>query len=845
MEIIAPTADKSAALPAKAPELLAPAGDRTCLRAAIENGADAVYFGLDVGFNARARAENIAVETLPEVMAELHARGVKGYLTANTLVFSDELPSFEKHITAAVSAGIDAVLVQDLGAARLIHAICPELPIHASTQMTLSSAECIEVARRLGICRVVLPRELSLDEIRAIHAQTDMELEAFVHGALCVAYSGQCLTSESLGGRSANRGQCAQACRLPYELVCDGKTIPLGEQKYLLSPQDLAAFPLIPELIQAGVSSLKIEGRLKTPEYVANITRHYREAITQTLSQGQVQFSPQAVEEMELSFSRGFSPGWLNGCDHKMLVPATSSDKRGVLLGKVVGVRGNRVQVELTGSVRPGDGVQFAKHQADAAEQGGRVYEIYMRGQRVNDAGPGLVELTFGHHDIDLAQLAAGQILWKTDDPQLTRRLKQSFETCKPQRRLPLDVHVVARTGEPLRAIATAPNKTRVEVQLSDFLAVATKHPLTLEVLRQQLDRLGKTQFELGTVTAEIVGGPMTPLSVLGELRKTIVQRMDAALKAVPKKNVAKPNCLEKLRTATPPASSPTPPRLVVLCRSLSQLNVLLELGTQEIYADFADIRQYADATRLAEQHQAKLYLATPRIQKPGEAPLFKSLAKHGATGMLVRNLAGIAFCQQQQIPFVADYSLNATNELTIAWLREFGPLRITTSYDLNRDQLLQLVDATRPAWLEVVIHQHMPMFHMEHCVFCSLLSPGTNKTNCGRPCDDHLVHLRDRVGMEHLLTADVGCRNTLFNATPQSGAEIVPELGARGVAALRIELLEDRPSAEIERTLKLYQELLDGQRTGDEVWRALKAANRVGVTRGSLEERRSPLTII
>jgi putative protease len=288
-----------------APELLAPAGNFDCLRAAIENGADAVYFGLDSGFNARARAANFDVHELPSILALLHRRGLKGYVTVNTLVFPSELAQLEQHIREIAAAGVDAVLVQDLGVARLVRAICPDLPIHASTQMTLTSAQAIAVAESLGVERVVLARELSIEEIRLIRRETAMPLEVFVHGALCVAYSGQCLTSESLGGRSANRGQCAQACRLPYDLFCDGKEVETNEQKYLLSPQDLAAYALVPDLIDAGVCSLKIEGRLKTPEYVANITRHYRQAIDSAMAGRPVEFTPRDIEEMELSFSRG------------------------------------------------------------------------------------------------------------------------------------------------------------------------------------------------------------------------------------------------------------------------------------------------------------------------------------------------------------------------------------------------------------------------------------------------------------------------------------------------------------------------------------------------------------
>ena len=250
----------------------------------------------------------------------------------------------------------------------------------------------------------MLARECSLDEIRRIRRETTMPLEVFVHGALCVAYSGQCLTSESLGGRSANRGQCAQACRLPYDLVCDGRDVDLGEQKYLLSPQDLAAYDLIPQLIEAGVCSFKIEGRLKTPEYVANIVRHYRQAIDAALAGKHAEFSPRDVEEMELSFSRGFSPGWLDGCDHKMLVPATSSSKRGVLLGHVRGVRGRSRRRRAGGSRRQTRRRSFVRLRPSVDdEQGGRVYEVFQKGRSLTDAAfsSGVVELSFAHGAID------------------------------------------------------------------------------------------------------------------------------------------------------------------------------------------------------------------------------------------------------------------------------------------------------------------------------------------------------------------------------------------------------------------------------------------------------------
>ena len=872
------------AAPATVPELLAPAGDWDCVRAAIANGADAVYFGLDAGFNARARAANFPLADLPRLMTLLHRHGLKGYATLNTLVFADEWAEFDRVVAAVAEAGVDAVLVQDVGAARRIRAMWPGLALHASTQMTLTSAETIALAEELGMQRVVVARELSIDEILAIRRLTPMPLEVFVHGALCVAYSGQCLTSESLGGRSANRGQCAQACRLPYDLLCDGKDIDLGVQKYLLSPQDLAAYALTPELIAAGVSSFKIEGRLKTPEYVANITNHYRRAIDAAVAGHPVAFTPREVEEMELSFSRGFSPGWLQGCDHKMLVPATTSAKRGVRLGTVVEVRRGRVAVELApglaGGVKRGDGVAFSAGETSDDAVGGRVYEVFEAGRSVTEpVTAGRVELAFGRDALDLDVIRTGQNVWKTDDPQLTSRLRKTFTSDAPLRRQPVDMHVTAAPGQAVRVVARVAAGAACEVVSTEPAREATKHPLDAETLREQLGRLGGTPFELRELTAEIQGRPMLPFSVLGKLRHDLVAALDVATVAgreAPSVSTRiggqrpplQPACLHSLRAAPAggttsgsarsggtvahradereAAAGPAPdhPALHVLVRSLDQLRAVLDIGERSLAADFADIRQYREAVAAGRAAGATILLATPRIQKPDELGIFRLLAKQEPDGILVRNWAGLRFFRDLGLAIVGDFSLNVTNECTAEFFATAGCSRLTASYDLNREQLLALTAATTPAWLEVVIHQHMPMFHMEHCVFCAVLSPGTNKTNCGRPCDEHVVKLRDRIGVEHPLTADVGCRNTLWSAVPQSGAEVVPALLGRGVRHFRIELL-DESAAEIGRIVAAYRDLLAGRTTGREVWKALNAANRVGVTRGTLEEKRNPLALL
>jgi U32 family peptidase len=834
--------------PSRRIELLAPAGDWDCVRAAIENGADAIYFGLDCGFNARYRATNFGLADLPELTKILRNRGVRGYVTMNTLVFPSELASLAGVIEKVAESGIDAVLVQDFGVARLVRQICPDLEIHASTQMSLTSSQTIEVARQLGLARVVLARELSVAEIRKIASETDIPLEVFIHGALCVAYSGQCLTSESLGGRSANRGQCAQACRLPYELICDGVDRDLADVRYLLSPQDLAGYAAIPDLIAAGVASLKIEGRLKTPEYVANITQHYRSAIDEAIRCGTVSIDAQAKREMELSFSRGFSPGWLEGNDHKRLVPGRQSAKRGIELGRVLDVHGGELQLRTAAPIALGDGLLICDPNWEE-NQGGRIYSLLdEQGRNQKQVAEGqLVWIGFGHGEIDWSQIELAATVFKNDDPKLNRRLRQSFAGADPNTHQKLDIEAIAKTGSALRLIAqlsTGSRMIRAEVRGTEELAPARNRPADEAVFREKLGRLGGTAFELGKLVVTIEGGPMVPLAMLNQLRRDLVDAISAQLAQPLQRTINMVAGRQFLEPLVEPTQEIASPKLAVLCRTLEQLRAVCELGVDLVYADFHDVREYGEAIRQANQSAVPIGLASVRMQKPSEMGLIRILGRHRPDWILARNLAVIEHFRQESIAVVADFSLNVANHRSAEWIRSRGAQRVTASYDLNREQLLELIDSLPASWLEVVIHQHMPMFHMEHCVFCSLLSPGTNKTNCGRPCDRHVVRLRDRVGAEHSLQADVACRNTLYNAAPQSGAETVADLIAGNVNWFRIELLAEN-AAQTTATVDTYLQLLAGKMTGREVWQRLKATNRVGVTRGTLETKRNPLAII
>jgi putative protease len=812
-------------MPERSTELLAPAGNWDCARAAVANGADAIYFGMP-RFNARIRADNFTPEDLPKLMDFLHAHGVRGFVAFNTLIFPKELEEAAEQLRLLSEAGVDAIIVQDLGLAAMARAMVPDLHLHASTQMTITSPEALDFAHGLlNLDRAVIARENSMREIRLFHPDSPgaVELETFVHGALCVAYSGQCLTSESLGQRSANRGECAQACRMPYELVVDGETRDLGDQRYLLSPQDLAGIDQIPELIRIGVTSFKIEGRLKTPEYVAAVTRAYRKAIDAAESGVPREASPEDRYELEMAFSRGLSSGWLEGIDNQKLVHARFGKKRGAFVGRIDKVGHDWVEVSGGTSVKPGDGIVFDTGGNTDREQGGRVYEV---------KGP---RLLLQRGKIDFAKLKTGDRVWKTDDPALNAALQSSYQREQlPTRKIPVRWVVRGAAGEPL--VLSDPARG-VEVASTIALEVAANRPLTEAGLCDQLGRLGGTVYELAGLEVVLSGDVILPVSELNRLRRALVERLEQdRLGAYGRRRTTAVSVSDLLPVS--PLPSVATPSLRVLCRTEAQVDAALACGIETIYADFEDVRRYRDlVARVREASpETRLYLATPRIQKAGEKGLFRVVENAKPDGVLVRNLGGIGhFKERGDLAMAGDFSLNVANPITARLLLEQGLESLTISYDLNISQVLDLLAMAPPEWFELTLHQHMPMFHMEHCVFCTFLSKGKDFTDCGRPCDTHVVHLRDRVGQMHRLTADVGCRNTLFNGRSQSGARFFNALREAGLRRFRVELLDECQDEAVE-TIRIYQGLLRGENEGTALFSKLKAESRLGVVEGTLE---------
>lgn len=565
------------------PEILAPCGDENTVRVALAAGADAVFFGVQDGFNARARATNLKSDGLRDIVAEVHRAGAKAYLTMNTLIFEDELTHAARVIEKAAAAGIDALIVQDPAVCALARIICPELGLHASTQMTVSSGEAAKFAEHLGVSRVVVPRELSVKDIADYAARTPLELEVFIHGALCMSWSGQCLTSEAWGGRSANRGQCAQSCRLPYELIVDGEYVPTGDLAYLLSPLDLAGHRAIPALMEIGVHSLKIEGRLKGPAYVESAVRSLRRWIDHILAGthdtiGAKRTLAEDLADASLAYSRGFSDGFFGGANHQRLVPGRFPRSRGYLLGRVDNVRGSEVEISRIKDAHDGyrasttqDARQLPAEQVenskllnsfgkedrkaiaplfqvdpDGDTPGpvvARVEPIAGMGvafdsnnpQNSDEAGGPIFDvealsddryrLRFGRPGPDLRKVSPGQLVWLTSSPQL-QQAALKLANVVPHGRHPLQLRAWGDAGTPL-FVEGRWKGYHVTVQSPDILSAAERGGLDHALLVDKIGALGGTPFFLDTLdSSALASGLHAPVSILKRLRREIVDTL-------------------------------------------------------------------------------------------------------------------------------------------------------------------------------------------------------------------------------------------------------------------------------------------------------------------------------
>lgn len=812
------------------PEIMSPAGYWPQLHAAIEAGADAVYFGLK-HFTARAKV-GFTLTELPDVMRTLHSRGVKGYVTFNTLIFDHELREAVKTIEQIAAAGADSVIVQDVGMAQLAHQVAPNVEIHGSTQMSITSAEGIALAQRFGVNRVVLARELSLNEIRDIRQQTDCELEIFVHGALCVSYSGQCFSSEAWGGRSANRGKCAQACRLPYELIVDDQLKPLGDARYLLSPGDLYALHQIPEIVEIGISSLKIEGRYKDENYVALTTNAYRQAVDAAWENRPNPVTKQDEIALEQVYSRGLGPFFISGTNHQEVVSGRSPRHRGVLCGRVAKIYKDCVMIEPTEiALKAGDGIVFDAadwRSPEAEEEGGHLYEVNQTGK--------LLELRFANHAIDFTRIRPGDWVWRTHDVNVDKAAKPFTHANTPVYRQPVNVHVVAKENQPLELtwMLTKKPEISVSVKSDDALTRANSRSVTSDYLHQQINRLGNTAYQLDTLTADLEGNPFIPSSLLNRLRQEAVEQLVHRQTQMPESVTHDP--LETLENAlsmvSRQPSQAAKTQLHLLIRKPEQLEAAIAVKPASITLDYLELYGLRPAVERIKEAGITPRVASPRVLKPQEQRVVNFLLRLDCeivvrSGGLLEALQG-----RHQHPLIGDFSLNVANQISADTYFKLGIDKITPTHDLNADQISWLAQSISGERFEVIAYHHLPVFHTEHCVFCRFLSKGTSYEDCGRPCEKHQIALRDLQGREHPVMADVGCRNTVFGAEAQVASRHLDQMMQSGIVHYRLEFVHETGEV-VRRVATTFQQYFADKITSTELDQRLQKI--IPTTEGSL----------
>lgn len=819
--------------------------------AAIHNGADAIYVGFP-HFNARGRSHDFEIEELKEIIQVCHLYGVRTHLALNILIFQNEIESVIAGLSQVLPLKPDALIIQDLGLAKLVRQMAPDQVIHASTQMTVTNHEAIHLVEDLNIRRFVLGRENSISEIKQIQTATDKDLEIFVHGALCVSYSGQCFTSESIGGRSANRGQCAQSCRFGYDVLVDGETTKIGNKKYVVSPNDLCGLSEIPELMDMGVSSFKIEGRLKSPEYVAAAAQEYRKVIdrhqaSKPMSESEFESSKR---KLSTTYSRGFFPGWLHGVNHQKLVEGTGKAHRGYEIGCIIKIEGNAFTAKLNEGTQlsPGDGLLWMNE--ELSESGAQIYKVSkVRGNEF------FIEFS---NDTVLDGSFNGARLFINSQASQKRDLRKSFQDQNLFKRIEVSIHVLAQIGSPLKVTMTD-GRFSFTVEGKTLVEAAKNRAVDNDFFKGELGALGGTVFVLKTF--EVERAEDSPIFYshreLKEIRRELTQKLHVHRSTHrvwgDETTVASPIEMHQwAETFVQRAelSKSHQVKMQILVREKAQVADLIagiqrgEVSKAQIdcvILDFEFGQDYENSLLSLKAENIRCGIATTRILKPKEYMHFVRIERLNPDVILIRNLGALHYFTKVK-PFPGelrgDFSLNVTNHLTAGYLLGKGLQSVTASYDLNAEQVADLLKKTDASRLEVTLHQHMPAFHMEHCVFASLLSKGSSFKDCGKPCEKHRVQLKDEFGNRHQIKADPECRNTMYNGVAQSAVKHFNNWKSLGLTSVRYEALYE-VGQELVGKIAAYQKFINAEKSAETLVEELKLTETYGLGEGPIGKTR------
>ena len=798
------------------PELLAPAGSLDAVRAAVANGANAVYLGAE-RFNARDEGAQLSMGEVAEACRIAHAKGARIYLTFNILFKPTELADALRHLGEAVDAGIDAAIVQDLGAVRLIRTVYPGLEIHGSTQMTVHDGSGARVIQGLGVERVVLARENTLDDIRAIHAAVpELGLETFVHGALCIAYSGQCFMSGMISERSANRGSCAQSCRKDYVLA-DHDTGAELDRGYLISAKDLGAWDHLKEIAEAGVGCLKVEGRKKKPEYVATVTHGYRQFLDRLAAGTWTPPTEAETAPLVQIFSRGFTGGMYGGRAGRDYITRAQPDNRGRELGVVRERHGNELVVAVRSPIEPGDGLGF--EHPDGSSHGSTGFAVQaVRTIRTLD---GMVEQAI----VAREHVPVGWVVVRSSHAALLERARATFAAMPVDApRVRLDVRLFGSAGGPLKLIASAAGD-EVTVRSEVALAPASKRALDVSQLREQLGRLGGTPFRLGALEMQGLSANLfLPVSELNKLRQAAVEELllhrDWAETSRQSERGAAIDAAIASPRSTPPRSD-ADDRVILSADvwTIEHADVAAAAGADEVVLDLflrhptppvARVRALAE--RLAARG-TELRLRTPTIVRSEER---RTVDKWLALGLPVMtgHLGLLAELAAQDRDVAGDYALNAFNQHTAAQLFAIGARRLTLSVELTAEEMAAVSAPWHGRGFDVVLYGRPEGMTLEHCVLSAAFArePATCRDLCVQKHRD--VRLTDPAGYTFPVATDSACRNRLLHSRPVDGSAWAPRLWQAGIRHFR--LLFNVPGDLVGETVDAYRTLIDELASGE-----------------------------
>ncbi|MHB1043769.1 MAG: DUF3656 domain-containing U32 family peptidase [Eubacteriales bacterium] len=830
------------------PELLAPAGSWESFVAAVENGADAVYLGGKL-YSARQQAGNFSGEDMARAVEYAHVRGVRVYVAVNTLLDQSELTEAARFLHFLQKTGVDAAIVQDLGLARLASRVIPELPLHASTQMTVHNLPSVSTLKEAGFERVILARELPLSAISDIAGRGGVAVEVFVHGALCICYSGQCLMSSMIGGRSGNRGRCAQPCRLNYTLVDGrGQTLadPARSGEHILSPRDLNMSENLPDLIRAGIASLKIEGRMKRPEYVATVIRIYRELIDRAASGGDFYVKPEEARNLMQIFNRDFTTGYFYGRPGPELMSFKRPNNRGVLLGRVKKIdrAGRLALIALEESLRIGDGIEAWV--TEGGRSGTEVRRILADGSRELERAPSGVEVWLAIP----GKVRPGDRVFKTHDADLVEHARATFTSPRGVRKIPVHFTVRAAYGKKLAIEVRDPDGFTAQSETASVGQTAENRPLACEFLQGRLGRLGNTPYELAGIACVIEGQVMVPVSEINEARRAALARLtEMRLKAARRSGPAPDEIFENRLKGdgagnTPPGGDgyrdarkgrkpgeggkDVPggrrgsPQLAVSVADLPSVRAAALAGADVVYLGTEQFRSKepmnpGDIQASAEycaRRGVQLALSAPRIQHDGELEDFCRLLETAKNwplaGVQAGNLGLVRRAREiTGLPVVADFSLNVFNGETASFLLEEGVRRVTLSPELTLEQLKRLAPSLEIA-AEVFVHGALELMVSEYCAAGGLL--GDRPGRCPAPCRGLICGLRDRLNVIFPVEVDRSCRTHIFNSRDLCMLGEIPSLAALGLHALRVEARREGPEY-VTAVTGTYRTALDGLR--------------------------------